>query len=268
MSQSFINSSFFIKDSEDSGDESTTEESVTYEKISEDKDIYLIRTDNKSYKLHRKKLIKSLKLLHHSAYTLISDLDTNMMDRFNSTIESTRILYNSKALKDLILNDIREIFHNVKKPVPGTVGAFFVGCFNDDLFTGPLGCNPRCASMRCDAGFECSDTVLTFSNDIFSNMNNKHTTNAYIYIKNSNFRSFSLYHLELLKDAGIKSMILIYSNKDGSYREVTNKIYLDTLLKPHDVNTFEITGIIIFVIILILILFVLIYLYHFNYIQI
>lgn len=243
----------------------TSEYEITYEKISDDDDIYLVRTENKTYELHRKKLLKSLRLLHEQAHVPITHLQSHISDRFNSTVESIRLLYNSKALKDLILSDIKNIYANVKNPIIGTVGAFFVGCFHDDIFTGPLGCNPRCvaSSLNCDVGFDCADAVFIYDNE-FKQLNNKKSDNAYIYIKDYEFEKFTNNDINQLTNNGIKSYVLIYSNKDGSYRKVTKKIYID-----HQTNNNGQIALIVFILILILFIIGAFFLaYQHNYITI
>jgi hypothetical protein len=264
MSHSYINSAFFVKDnniSYTSHNEEIMEGS--YEKISEEKDIYLIHTDHKSYKLHRKKLLKSLRLLRQHGNTLIKDLDENMLDRFNGTIESIRILYNSKTLTELILNDIRNIFADIKNPIEGSVSAFFTSCFYDDsLLQLPLGCNLKCAnaSSHCD-GFECADTIMEFNNNTFHTVHDKNTDNAYIYIKCDNFKKFYPYHIDLLKNEGIKSIVIIYNDKN-----ISNKIYLNTLYNNN--NNVQGVTVAIMVIMIIIVLIALLYMYHQGYIKI
>lgn len=220
---------------------------ITYEKISDDDDIYLVRTENKTYELHRKKLLKSLKLLHEQAHVPIAQLQSHISDRFNSTVESIRILYGSGSLKDLILSDIQEIYANVKNPIIGTVGAFFVGCFHDDIFKGPLGCNPRCvaSSLNCNQGFDCADAVFIYDNE-FKQLNDKKSDNAYIYIKDHEFKKFDNNDINHLRRNGIKSYILFYSNQDGSYRKVSKKIYI------HENNENNQIALIIFILVFII----------------
>lgn len=252
MSQSIINSSLFMinplaeissedhdiykyKGSNPDNISNTPNNSKlpVYEKISDTEDIYLIRTENGSFEYHRKNLIETLTELHNSAHVPVSQLNDSQTALLASTTEVTRILYNSNALKDLIMKDVQNIFSDIKNPIPGTVAAFFVGCFNDDKFTGPIGCNPRCAAsslLKCDGeNFECSDTILIFSNNQFRTLNKNKSNKAYIYIQSPTFTMFSPNNIQNLKDSGIQSAILIYGNKDGSYREVTGEMSIDKL---------------------------------------
>jgi hypothetical protein len=259
MSQSLINASLFINDSCTSGTTSWEDksENANYEKISSEEEIYLIKTDNGSYELHRKNLINTLIELKKHAHVFVSKLGPAESDMLKSTIEATRILYNSKALKDLVLTDIREIFGDVKNPIPGSLSAYFTGCFNDDNFNGPvLACNPRCAAsaLGSDQGLECIDSVLIFSNGTFNKLNDKKSFHAYIYIEDDKFTTFSSYHIKLLNDAGITTVTLIYGNKDGSYREVTGRLALDQMLTQPDSNSSAWPGIIIVIVIIVILI--------------
>lgn len=254
MLESLIDASLYIDSSEE------LKESPCYEKISEKDDIYLVHTKDRSYELHRKRLVKTLKELHQYAHIQISQLNEEQTELLSSTIETTRILYNTNALKDLVLKDIREIYGHIKNPVPGTVGAFFIGCFNNDDFDGPIGCNPRCAAsmLKCHddhVTFECGDTILIYSNRQFKPLNNKVTTHAYIYIDDDKFVKFNNHELGMLNRSGVKSVTMIYGNPDGSYREITNEIQLDYSCLDDSSNIGWIVLIIILVILLLLGLF-------------
>jgi len=260
MFESLIDASLYITSESDNVTE-IKNESAYYEKISEKDDIYLVHTKDRSYELHRKRLIKTLKDLHQYAHLSISQLDVQQTELLASTIETTRVLYNTNALKDLVLKDIQEIYGHIKNPIPGTVGAFFIGCFNNDDFKGPLGCNPRCAAsiLKCDGvTFECGDTILIYSKNQFKPLNNKVTTHAYIYIDDDKFVKFNKYQLGLLNKSGIKSVTMIYGNPDGSYREITNEIQLDY----HECDNNNIGWIVLIIILALLIILGLIYFYQ------
>jgi hypothetical protein len=253
MSESFIDSSLFIKDNSES-----SESHGTYEKISNLDDVYLIHTDNGSFELYRKDFINTLQVLHRHAHQFVNQLDHEHKHLLNSTIEATRLLHNSKALKELILQDIRSIYHNVKNPMPGTVGAFFIGCFNDDNFKGPLGCNPRCAAslFGCDEGLECADTVLIFAQNQFSSLNAKKTPHCIIYIQNPHFVSFSQHNLNTLRRAGHEQMTLVQADTDGTYKYVTDRLHIDGKIDGMDETTgmWVVIGIIIALIVLLILL--------------
>lgn len=245
--------------------ESSSNDSITYEKLSED--VYLIRTDHGPYELYRKELINTLQTLHQHAHVFISKLNHDDHELLKSTIEATRLLYNSKALKDLILQDIRSIYHDVKNPIPGTVGAFFVGCFNDDPFDGPIGCNPRCAAslFGChEDQIECADTVLIFSHHQFTHLNKQKTPHCFIYVEDYKFTAFTPHQLVMLRKANHQEMTVIYSNEDGSYKQVSKRIPIDAVIDDDDNQGLWIGLIIIIAIVLLLLFFGLIYVYNDN----
>jgi len=267
MSESLIDASLYVNfgnETSESHDKNTKKLPV-YEKISETEDIYIIHTKDHSYELHRTRLIDTLKELHKYAHIQITQLDEKQSKLLASTIETTRLLYNTKALKDLVLKDIQHIYSHIKNPVPGTVASFFIGCFNLDEFTGPLGCNPRCAAslLKCEGvSFECGDTILIFSNHDFTSVNKKMTTHAYIYIEDENFKEFSKHEYNRLNDAGIKSVTLIYGNADGSYREITNEIFLN---HSNTTDATNIGWIILIIVIILLIIIALMFFYGREY---
>jgi len=270
MTHSLIDSSLYINDSYTSESHSPSLNStseVTYEKLSENH--YIIRTDEKSYELDRKDMINTLNKLHKHSHQLVAQLDKECRDLLTSTIEATRILYNSKALKNLVLDDIKSIYHDIKNPVPGTVGAFFIGCFNDDNFKGPIGCNPRCAAslFGChNEQIECADTVLIFSQGQFTKLNDKKSLHCIIYIEDHQFTDFANHHIHRLKQAGHQQMTLVYSHADGSYKHVTDRIDIGTITTSDDeTSTVWMILIIILVIIGLLLLFGVLYMYNNKY---
>lgn len=269
MSHSLVDSSLLINDYQTLDSHSTLHSvsEITYEKLSENH--YIVRTDEKSYELDRKELINTLNKLHKHAHQFVGKLDKESHELLMSTIEATRILYNSKALKDLILKDIRQIYHDIKNPVPGTVGAFFIGCFNDDQFKGPIGCNPRCAAslFGChNEQIECADTILIFSHGQFTSLNDKKTSHCIIYIEDANFETFSNHHIYKLRQAGHEEVTIVYSDSDGSYKHVSDRMKLGDVHHVHDDSNVSWTVlIIILVIIVVLILLALLYWYNNKY---
>ena len=273
MSRSLINTSLFMNHStsQQSSDETGSLESdnhdASYVKVSDEEDLYIIHTADKKFYLYRQRLINTVKELHAYAHVQIPKLEKEQAKLLESTIEATRILYNSNVLKKLILDDIQEIFKDVKNPTPGSVSAFFLACFNNDDFQGPLGCNPRCAasSLGCDT-FDCADTILVYSNRQFNALNDKQSSHAYIYIESDKFVSFTTRDIQRLRDAHIETVTLIYGNKNGTYREITYKMALEQL--PTCNNTTTASGsTIAFIMIIILIILILAFLYSNGYLE-
>lgn len=272
MSRSLINTSLFMNPSNSftSSDEtvsSDNEHEASYVKVSDEEDLYIIHTSDKKFYLYRQRLLNTVRELHAYANVQITQLEEEQTKLLESTIEATRILYNSNVLKKLILDDIQEIFKDVKNPTPGSVSAFFLACFNNDNFQGPLGCNPRCAasSLGCDT-FNCADTILVYSNRQFNALNDKQTSHAYIYIESDKFTAFQHKDVEQLKDAHISSVTLIYGNKNGTYREITYKMSLDQLPTSNNTTTAS-SGTIVLIIIIMFIILALVFLYGNGYLD-
>ena len=261
--------SFLVK-----GEEPKDTTAGAYEHVGGEEDVFIINNQGGSFQLHRKTLKETLVELKTQAGVSVRQLNPEHTESFRSIVEALRLLYGSQALYDLVLNDIRSVFNDVKDVKPGTVAAFFIGCFNDDKFPGPMGCSPKCAASLPPAegtpGYaNCDDLVLIYSEGLFSSLNEKRSAHAYIYIGDANFSGFSAENLRQVREAGIENASLIFGNPDGSYREVTSPLSLDQLprrdesqnLKAENTTTTNDTssssssaGVVVFVIIAIIIL--------------
>jgi len=230
--------SFFTK-----GEEPQRSSTSTYDHVGGDEDIFINNTQGGSFRLHRKTLKEALQELKTQEYVSVRQLSPEHTESFRSIVEALRLLYGSQALYDLILTDIRNVFSDIKDIRPGTVSAFFIGCFNDDKFPGPMGCSPKCAASlpptEGTPGYNnCDDLVLIYSDGLFSSLNEKRSPHAYIYIGDTNFSGFSTENIRQLREAGIENASLIYGNQDGSYREVTGALSIDQL--PHRVDSADV----------------------------
>ncbi len=206
----------------------------TYEHLGGDDDIFIINDQNGTFQLHRKTLKNVLAELKPHAHTPVKQLTPPTSESFKSIVEALRLLYGSQAMYDLILSDIRTEFSDIKDVRPGTVAAFFIGCFSDDKFPGPMGCSPKCAASLPPSegtpGYaNCDDLVLIYSDGLFSSLNVKRTSHAYIYIEDSNFTGFTPENIKQLTDSDIRNVSLVFGNSDGSYREITSSLTIDQL---------------------------------------
>lgn len=227
--------SYFVK-----GDDNKDDAINTYEHVGGEEDVFIINSQGGSFQLNRKTLKETLFDLKNHANVSVRQLNPDYTESFRSIVEALRLLYGSQALYDLVLADIRNVFSDVKDVRPGTVAAFFIGCFNDDKFPGPMGCSPKCAASLPPSegtpGYaNCEDLVLIYTEGLFSSLNIKRSSHAYIYIEDSNFTGFTNENIHQLKDAGIENASLVFGNQDGSYREITSSLSIDQL--PHKVET-------------------------------
>lgn len=235
-------SSFEQNSSKPSGFNNDSSSVSSYEHVNGKEDVFFISNQNGSFQLHRKTLKETLHELKSQCHVSVRQLNAEHTELFKSVVEALRLLYGSQALYDLILNDIRGIFSDVKDVRPGTVAAFFIGCFNDDKFPGPMGCSPKCAGSSLPPpegtpGYtNCDDLVLIYSDGLFSSLNEKRSSHAYIYVGSGNFNGFSNENIRQLKEAGIENASIIFGNPDGSYREVTSPLNLDQLPKKQEAD--------------------------------
>lgn len=205
-----------------------------YEKVGGIDDLYNVNTPTGAFQLSRSELKKTLLELKQFAKVSVRNLDTVRTESFRVIVEALRLLFGSQALYDLVLTDIRDIFADVTDIKPGTVAAYFIGCFSDDKFPGPMGCSPKCAAslppVDGTPGYNnCDDLVLIFSEGIFSSLNDKRSKHVHIYIDGIDFKGFTPDNIKQLQEAEIEQASLIFGNPDGSYREVTSPLAIDKL---------------------------------------
>lgn len=202
-------------------------------------DIVVVNNEGGSFQLHRRTLRETLEELKKYSGSYIKNLAHDQTESFKSVVEALRLLHGSQALYDIVLTDIRSVFGDVKTIIPGTVAAFFIGCFNDDKFNGPLGCSPKCAASlpptENTPGYSnCENLVLLYINGEFSSLNEKESSFAYIHVLSSQFSGFSKENIDQLSQAGIQTAAIVYGNDDGTYQEITNPVTLDQLPQRAD----------------------------------
>jgi hypothetical protein len=201
-------------------------------------DVFTVQSADGPLQVDRGLLRETLIRLKGDAQTLVNQLSAEKTEDFKSVMEALRALYNSPSAHEVMLNDIRREFENISPIKPGTVAAFFVGCFTGDKFPGPIGCSPKCvASIFPTSGTpgysQCDDLVLIYFDGVFSSLNEKRSAHAYIYVGESNFNGFSVENVKQLRDSGIENASIIFGNPDGTFREVTSVLALDQLPKQN-----------------------------------
>jgi hypothetical protein len=202
-------------------------------------DFFVIETDQGSFQLQRSSLTKCLEELKPYANTYIKNLPQDVKDSYHSIVETLKLLKGSDAYHNIILKDIHKAFASKEKGMkPGTVSAFFSACFGNDGFTGPYGCNLKCAvafhgvdekDIDPDMVTVCEDLILIYKDGSFGAINEKESSHAYIYVDGNNFQGFTKDNIETLKKSGIYEVALIFGNDDGSYKEVGSYISVHEL---------------------------------------
>ena len=246
-------------------------ESSDYQLVGGKDEIFLVNGKNGKYQLSRKNLKDTLVELKKHSKTSLKHLGKKHLESFNGLVESLGILYGSQALYDLVLADIREVFGDVKEVKPGTVAAFFLGCFDEEKFPGPMGCNPKCAASLHDSsesGVSCEDLVLIYSEGVFSSLNSKNPKHTYIYVEDADFDGFTRENISQLKEAGVSKATLVFGTQNGSYREIASATKVSKLPSKENNNNVVVqtqesdtldegTGGVIFICIVVVILIVL-----------
>lgn len=201
-------------------------------------DIYIVQTeDHGSFEFGRKQLNESLQTLKKYHATPTKQLG-NAQQLFTDINDCLTVLHGT-SLYDLVLEDIRSVFGDVKPLKPGTLGAYFMGCLQDSGIPSlTLGCDPKCAgavppSSTASPGYnECEDMVLLYQNGTFSQLSDVESNTTYIYVdmEESKFPGFNEDNIKQLKDIGIQHAIIIYGGKDdGSYSKITDEIDVNNL---------------------------------------
>jgi hypothetical protein len=203
-------------------------------------------TKDGPFKLNRDTLRATLNDLKAHGSTLISKLPKTQASIFKNIVDIMGVVYDTQGLYDIVLSDIRSVFTNTENVRPGTLEAFLIGCANDDKFTGPMGCNPKCAAglppPDGTPGYtQCEDMVLIYGDGNFSALNEQVSTHTYIYVDGPDFKGFSSENIRSLREANISQVTLLYGGPNGSYTEVTPKLSLEQLpststVKSSDVN--------------------------------
>lgn len=215
------------------GDDSSTDSDTSGITMSSDESI-IIDGDSASFKLNRAALKKNLVDLKPFAHLPGSRLPNEQSATFKVILEVMRTLYGTPAMYDVVLADVHSIYGDLQDVKPGTVGAFFSGCFQNDNFSGPLGCSPKCAASlpptEGTPGYaNCDDLVLIYNDGLFSSLNEKRSEHAYVYIGDTKFDGFTVDDIRQLRDAGIISVSLIFGDEDGAYKEITSPTVLSQL---------------------------------------
>jgi len=258
------NTALFIKGNKD----------VTFELKRGFDNIYIIKEpNNRSWEFDRNTLLESLKSMKKYSYTPIKSLEEEPQESFAKIMAALEMLYKTGKLYELIHNDIQQIYADVKIVIPGTVAAYFIGCSSNDNFSGPIGCNPKCAAALAPGGknhtdYTCEDLVLMYEKDgTFSSLNQKISPHSYIYIGDTKFKGFTEENIKQLHDANISSATLIYGKDDGTYDEIISSMPVSQLPLATDsqsttTTTNDAGWIILVIIIAIIILILLIILYQ------
>ncbi len=217
-------------------------DSSSFSLQSSNDNLYVVKSKNGTFKFNRNEFNSLLEKLKDYEFSSINNLSSKISSAFNDIVTSLNLINNSEELYKIILEDIKNVFLNIEQYKPASVGAFFTGCLSNSGFKGPIGCNPRCVSSLAPNGntsyANCEDFVLIYSDGYFNSLNEKTSSHAYIYIDDEKFRGFTSNNIKQLAKSEIDNVTLIFGNKNGSYRDVTERIDINKLpLSKNDLTT-------------------------------
>ena len=111
-----------------------------------DDDKITVNKGDKPFYIQRNSLRATLNGLKEYAIVPVSSLSSENTEDLRNVVEAMQLLHGDTEAYNAVLEDINNIFADITTIIPGTVGAFFIGCFKDEKFQGNLGCSPKCAA--------------------------------------------------------------------------------------------------------------------------
>lgn len=179
-----------------------------------------------------KKLESMLDALRENSAKPIRSLEGPIQDKFKQMVSYVNLLYDTEHYSTLY-KMIMSKFANVKDLQPGTVGAYFAGCFQNVTGIMP-NCSPICAGSvpppKRDWTF-CEDKViwgvLTGSKYTFTELNQVKSDKALLFVNHNNPASFPGLtddeKMQLMK-LGVKEVKLMGYTQDGrQYIELSDQ---------------------------------------------
>jgi hypothetical protein len=135
---------------------------------------------------------------------------------------------------------ITRIFKDVTVVMPGTVGAYYIGCFIDSTsFTGTVGCSAHCAGSISPSentmGWEaCKYTCFIYTPQNFISLNEtSDITQSYIFIRDTiDFKGFTDGEIKNLKNFGVQKAKLVKYVNSAKYTDMTSG-FVDLENLPH-----------------------------------
>lgn len=202
------------------------------EKAGED-DMIIIKgsNGNNGHSVNLTQLKKILKGLREKANVKTEDLTGEDANNFRYVVDLANVLYQSGGYL-CVYKAINEIFAGVHKPLPGTVGAYFVGCHTQNMtFGGKNGCSAVCAgAFKPPAGHgdfkPCEHLVILIDTKTgeFKQLNDpEDKSKAFIHVVGSKNFSLSPAQNNKLRSLGVKKVkIYAYDMDSSQYTALTN----------------------------------------------
>lgn len=175
--------------------------------------------------------------------TLLSDLDPSDKDDFKS-IESICRNLRGDSTYDIILTEILTVFASCTKVRPGTVGAYFKGCFLDNNLPSDISpsCSQNCiGSLQPNVGTpgytECENLIVSINANnelVFENMDqvvSRHQAIIYIIKDDTDTleRKLTFEHLNRLRELDVSQAKIVVGDSSGYQQFSNDYISIETL---------------------------------------
>lgn len=160
----------------------------------------------------------------------ISKLDPATKEMFNNVVSTIQLLYDSGAFP-MVFNIVREVFSDVTKVTPGTIGSYFNGCLVSNNFMGNPSCAASCAASvpppnGTDGWQFCDNLALLWDGTgSFTTLNDpSNKEDAYVFMPNDvTMLSLTPDDVDKLKAYGIRRVQFVKYSDDGrSYTQVND----------------------------------------------
>ena len=197
-------------------------------------DMFLIDVGNNQHAQVRRTTVRRLlQELRPFANTDIKELPEAVGKRMRDLIRVYNWLHAVPDAYKGLTDDMREVFKDIPVISPGTVAAYFQGCYTKDNFPGPAGCNPKCANSFApdEPSFgACEDLVLYYRGGKLHSLNNGVKINGHCFLHvDETFQFFEPENIKSIVDTGITSVTLLYGGTDGNYKEIKENLPVSQL---------------------------------------
>lgn len=183
--------------------------------------------DTRIYSISLKTFEESLNNIKQNHAVYIKDLQGKHLNDFND-VKNIVTLSIGAGIGDMIYEPIDRVFGDIQHLVPGTVGAYLIGCRRHTDHKGNPACAATCAGniqLSVPGATPCDTLALLYDHDKgFTRLNKPGSnTEAIIYYSNSHgARQHHRSEIEELMSYGVKRVKQITFDSTGAhYQEIT-----------------------------------------------
>lgn len=184
-----------------------------------------------------------LKYFSKNRNKFIKDLTKEEQSKFNQITNLISYTYETENYYQ-VNSLIKSIFSDLDNVIPGTIGAYFLGCLSQSPLT--VNSNPSktsCSNLKVD-NIEvhsnnnknwdlCNQTVFWYKDDDLLILNKiKDSTKTLLFTNYSNYNMFpglSENQRKILSDHNVREIMIVGCIKEKEYVELTSWIYLENV---------------------------------------